>query len=147
MIRHCTLKGYTVLGGLSKLIKAFERDTRVQDIVTFSCMDWSDGSNYEKLGFSITERIPPYCFWINSNDTSPVRTYERQLPEVLFEEFKATQIAREHYQEFHPMRRNNSQTQDPVAKKAWVDFLAAKGYYPIHTAGTLKMIRLVKRPN
>eukprot|EP00466_Bigelowiella_natans_P001919 jgi/Bigna1/140685/aug1.57_g15393 len=125
MIRHCTVQDYTILGGLSKLIK-----TRVwqmfdiaslntaaaiapagffvgckhdlyeyaaapsaaiitndaQDIVTFSCMDWSDGQNYLKLGFTITERIPPYCFWINQ--TGKVRTYERQLPESLFEEFK-----------------------------------------------------------
>uniref|UniRef100_A0A7S0DIS6 Uncharacterized protein n=1 Tax=Amorphochlora amoebiformis TaxID=1561963 RepID=A0A7S0DIS6_9EUKA len=146
LIRHCSEQGISVLGGLSKFLKAFERDTRAEDVVTFSCCDWSDGTNYEALGFTVLEKQAPYCFWVCNEDTR--RTYERQLPDYLFDEFQNTlesKYASGFFPNWHKVRRNNSQVTDPVAKKVFVEFMVSKGYFPIHTAGTLKMVRIVKR--
>ena len=51
LIRFCSKNGYTVVGGLSKLLHQFIADRSPDDISTYADRDWSDGSAYTKLGF------------------------------------------------------------------------------------------------
>jgi hypothetical protein len=51
LIRFCSRNGYTVVGGMSKLLRRFIEDRAPDDISTYADRDWSDGSTYLKLGF------------------------------------------------------------------------------------------------
>ena len=51
LIRFCSRNGYTVVGGMSKLLYRFIGDRAPDDISTYADRDWSDGSAYAKLGF------------------------------------------------------------------------------------------------
>lgn len=62
LIRFCNARGYRVYGGLDKLLKHYVRLFKVNDIMTYSDIDWSDGAVYEKLGFKKKETLEPMAF-------------------------------------------------------------------------------------
>lgn len=64
-IRFCTKQGYVVVGGLSKLLKAFSRDFQPSDVMTYVDLDWSDGRLYEKLGFENAGLTEPQHYLVN----------------------------------------------------------------------------------
>lgn len=65
LIRYCSLNGYTVVGGLGKLIRHFIADHHPDDISTYADLDWSEGRTYEKLGFIRNGETPPQSFRLN----------------------------------------------------------------------------------
>ncbi len=59
LLRFCTQSNVTVLGGCSKLIKAFERDVEPDDIVTVLDRDWTSTRHDNWKGFhSVHTRAP-----------------------------------------------------------------------------------------
>lgn len=64
LIRFCNKAGFNVIGGLSKLIKAFCKDFSPGDIMTFTDRDWSQHSSLEKIGFVVKEVTAPINFWV-----------------------------------------------------------------------------------
>lgn len=62
MIGFCQISGYTVTGGLSKLIHAFVADKSPQHIATTVDLDWATGKGLHGLGFSKTEISQPLPF-------------------------------------------------------------------------------------
>lgn len=80
LIRFANLKGFTVVGGLNKLLKNFIREQNPDDIMTYSDSDWSDGTNYEKIGFERIEQTPPLAFCLDN------QTFIRKLSS--FDEFQ-----------------------------------------------------------
>ena len=55
----------TVVGGLSKLIKAFVNEINPSDIMTYTDLDWSKGQAYLKLGFKIHSQTAPQTYSMN----------------------------------------------------------------------------------
>ncbi len=64
-VGFCQKAGITVTGGLSKLLKTFERDKQPDHIATYIDCDWADGNAFKKLGFKITEELPALPFNID----------------------------------------------------------------------------------
>lgn len=62
LIRFAVKAGYSISGGLSKLLKHFIRQYHPQDIMTYADKDWSNGKAYEKLGFVLTDTLSPQWF-------------------------------------------------------------------------------------
>jgi len=56
LIRFCHKADYLVTGGISKLVKAFFKDFKPNDIMTYADRDWSQQSSLETIGFK-TETI------------------------------------------------------------------------------------------
>ena len=73
LIRFANYKGFTVVGGLNKLLKMFIDEQAPDDIMTYADADWSDGTNYEKIGFERIELTPPLTFELNNE------TFTRKL--------------------------------------------------------------------
>lgn len=73
LIRFANYKGFTVVGGLNKLLKMFIDEHAPDDIMTYADADWSDGSNYEKIGFERIELTPPLTFELDNE------TFTRKL--------------------------------------------------------------------
>jgi hypothetical protein len=65
LIRFASLKGYVVVGGMDKLMKAFTNEHQPFDIMSYADRDWSDGRSYEKLGFSKIENTSQQTLYIN----------------------------------------------------------------------------------
>ena len=65
LIRFANLLNCTVVGGLDKLLKAFIKELKPDDIMTYADRDWSDGRSYERLGFERVEATAPQLFWLN----------------------------------------------------------------------------------
>jgi hypothetical protein len=67
LIRFAVKAGYSVTGGLSKLIAGFAADLEPQDIMTYADRDWSTGDAYHRLGFQQTGILEPQYFALTEN--------------------------------------------------------------------------------
>ncbi|TYR37219.1 hypothetical protein FXV77_04150 [Sphingobacterium phlebotomi] len=68
LIRFCHKAGYRVVGGISKLLKAFTEDFHPNDIMTYVDRDWAQVSNLHTLGFREQGHTSPQAFWIVDKD-------------------------------------------------------------------------------
>lgn len=64
-VRYASIPGVRVVGGMGKLLKAFIEEVHPQDIMSYSDIEWSDGSVYEKLGFRKIGNRAPVNFVVN----------------------------------------------------------------------------------
>ncbi len=67
LIRYCTKNNVTVVGGLDKIIKHYEREMSPNHIMTYIDLDWGRGDAFRKIGFSATETKEPITYWVNSH--------------------------------------------------------------------------------
>ncbi|MBI2279645.1 MAG: hypothetical protein HYU68_03010 [Bacteroidetes bacterium] len=90
LIRFCNKLDYTVVGGLSKLLKYFITQYQVDDVMTYIDKDWSDGKSFIQLGFEVVgekHQFPHYVdlnqkqFTQESNET--VTIYKSGLMKLL----------------------------------------------------------------
>lgn len=59
LIRFATKSGYTIVGGLGKLLRHVSELFDVDDIMTYADRDWSIGKGYAKLGFEPPSETEP----------------------------------------------------------------------------------------
>lgn len=59
LVRYVNHRGYRVIGGASKLLKAFERDVQPTKMVTYSDLRYSHGKLYRALGFEHSHNSEP----------------------------------------------------------------------------------------
>ncbi|RZK20087.1 MAG: hypothetical protein EOO86_05620 [Pedobacter sp.] len=67
LIRFAVKAGYSVTGGLSKLITYFSEQYSPNDLMTYADRDWSAGEAYIKLGFEQTAILVPQYFNLNDD--------------------------------------------------------------------------------
>ena len=63
--RYATSK--TVVGGFTKLLNYVERLFSNPKIITFADLRWSDGTLYEKAGFTLDKKLKPDYQWVVGN--------------------------------------------------------------------------------
>ncbi len=71
LIRFANKQGFTVTGGLQKLIKHFIREKHAQHIMTYIDLDWGNGNSFAKMGFKDKGNTPEHLFYIDP------KTYKR----------------------------------------------------------------------
>ncbi len=89
LIRFANLKGFTVVGGLNKLLKNFIREQNPDDIMTYADSDWSDGTNYEKLGFERIAQTPPLNFILDNQTLTRKTSPHNEFPDPSFTIYNA----------------------------------------------------------
>ena len=63
LTRFCTRKGYTIIGGLTRLLSYFKKNYEWNKIVSYSNNDLCTGEIYQKLGFNqVSEQIDFYYY-------------------------------------------------------------------------------------
>lgn len=77
--RFANKNGFTVVGGMNKLLKHFLQLVHAQHIMTYIDKDWSDGSGYQKIGFKIIDETPPQTYWVKQDEW--IRYSENNPPE------------------------------------------------------------------
>lgn len=83
LLRFANLINTTVVGGMNKLLSAFEKDFKPDDIMTYADLEWSDGASYRQLGFEAVSDKSPIPFWVDA--TSYLRFSSRQEEKDLIE--------------------------------------------------------------
>lgn len=64
LLRFCTVKNYRVIGGASKLLKAFNVDYNYPSLISYSDRRYSYGNVYSALGFEYSHTTSPnYWYW------------------------------------------------------------------------------------
>jgi len=92
--RFCSIPGVSVVGGASKLLRAFEKTCEPTTLVTYADRRWSEGKVYEALGFDfVGVTAPGYWYFLpnegirihrftlrkNSTDNPALTEYENRL--------------------------------------------------------------------
>lgn len=67
LIRFAVKSGFSVSGGLSKLISNFQSEIKPNDLMTYADRDWSAGEAYLKLGFIQTSILESRHFTLDHN--------------------------------------------------------------------------------
>lgn len=112
LVRFASKDGLTIVGGLSKLIKHFLKEVKINDLMTYGDRDWSLGKGYDKLGFKLTKITDPAFLYLDQKKM--VRYFPHRLPKNILSDF---------------------QKQDKLNLE---DYLAANSYIKIFNTGNLK---------
>lgn len=112
LVRFASIAGLTIVGGLSKLIKHFLKQIKVDDLMTYADRDWSLGKSYDKLDFMLSEVTEPSYLYVNT--TTLIRYFVHRLPKNILSAFEAQNVLN------------------------LDDFLAANGYCKLFNTGNLK---------
>jgi hypothetical protein len=67
LIRFAVKAGYSITGGLSKLIAYFAETYKPNDLMTYADRDWSAGEAYTKIGFTQTAIVEPHTYILDEN--------------------------------------------------------------------------------
>ncbi|WP_316808791.1 hypothetical protein [Pedobacter agri] len=84
LIRFAVKSGYSVTGGLSKLLKYFFNQYKANDIMTYADRDWSVGESYLTLGFDQTAVLAPHYFSINEDMQRNIVQADESLQKQIF---------------------------------------------------------------
>lgn len=90
LVRFATQSGFTIVGGLSKLINHFLQQVNVNDLMTYADRDWSLGQGYDKLGFQFSGITKPVIFYIDTKTMH--RHYVHRLPKKILTAFDAQNV-------------------------------------------------------
>jgi hypothetical protein len=112
LVRFASKGGLTIVGGLSKLIKHFTKQIKLNDLMTYADRDWSLGKGYDKLGFTLSEITEPAFLYVNRETL--IRYFPHRLPKTILLAFEA----------------QNDLNLD--------DFLALNGFVKLFNTGNLK---------
>lgn len=66
LVRFCSKNGTTIIGGLDKLVKHYEREFQPDHIMTYIDKDWGSGEAFLRIGFSKVSERNPIKFCINT---------------------------------------------------------------------------------
>lgn len=86
LIRSCSLKHHTVVGGFQKLLNHFQKNQKPSSLITYANRAYSSGDVYEKTGFRKLKNTPPsYSYWKPNTKTllSRYQTQKHKLKNVL----------------------------------------------------------------
>ncbi|KAL3934352.1 MAG: hypothetical protein SGBAC_009912 [Bacillariaceae sp.] len=67
LLRFCAQRNAFVVGGISKLCKAFIKDVKPDDLVTVVDRDWGAGSGWHSIGFHTVATMDPLAMIVNPN--------------------------------------------------------------------------------
>ena len=68
IIRIASILGTVIVGGVSKMLRYFERLYKPKSIVSYANRRWSMGNVYEKLGFRLDHISMPNYFYFKKNE-------------------------------------------------------------------------------
>ena len=91
LIRYCSVSGFNVVGGASRLFKRFVSRYSPKLVMSYSDIGWNTGNLYTQLGFQLVgQSAPAYYYTRNYRDfENPVKYQKHKLPSLL-SKFDAT---------------------------------------------------------
>ena len=65
LLRFSNKKGYSVIGGASKLFSHFIKENNPIEVISYADRRWSKGNLYEQLNFNFSHTSEPKLFLCN----------------------------------------------------------------------------------
>lgn len=65
LIRFATKENFTIIGGLSKLLKHYVKAIAPNDVMSYADRDWSIGKGYLSSGFRLKAETPPAIVYLD----------------------------------------------------------------------------------
>lgn len=89
LLRYCSRRNWAVVGGFSRLLKAFERGHNPESLISYANRRWSVGNVYKQNGFQKRKwnSKPSYVYSNNSGIVSRYQAQRHNLPKLLGEQF------------------------------------------------------------
>ncbi len=84
LIRFAVKAGYSISGGLSKLISFFATTHQPNDLMTYADRDWSAGEAYIKLGFKQKAILEPQVYMLDENLNRQLKKDDRTFVNEVF---------------------------------------------------------------
>ncbi len=81
LLRFCSKNGYSVIGGLDKLLQAYIREYKPDTLMTYIDLEWGRGDAFLKLGFKPAGKKTPVSFFVNKKNGE-------RIPEKYFSDFE-----------------------------------------------------------
>jgi hypothetical protein len=81
--RFASLQGYTVIGGLGKLLHHFKENFHPAHLMTYADADWGKGNGYQKLGFAFASHTEPLSFLLHPKELIRIPLSRLQPSEIL----------------------------------------------------------------
>jgi hypothetical protein len=63
--RLATKIGYSVIGGVSKILKSFEKLAKPKTLISYCCKDYFNGNTYLNVGMKLVKETKPSLFFVN----------------------------------------------------------------------------------
>ena len=120
--RFAVKHGYSVCGGASKLLTAFEREVHPESIVSYSDCDLFTGDVYAKLGF-VRDGYSTHYFWTTGRKAIGRRQCQLKCLEKI-----------------HPDLYREALEKDATNKEDYV--MEALGYHKVFRAGRLRWVKM-----
>lgn len=100
--RYASLPDMRVSGGMGKILNAFIKDVQPDDIMSYTDLEWSEGSVYKALGFNEEMIKEPVYFEIDPQtwERTPIRTEMKKGRSVLTEEYDSNTLGKLFYRNF-----------------------------------------------
>ena len=151
LIRYCSCRGESVVGGISKLLKAFARDAAPDEVVTVIDRDWGAGGGWATLGFRPLKRLPPVTFYVGPDGLrrhpgSGPNPHRRRLPAEVIAALEEEQAKEDdHTAAISPITTSGVAAAAGAyeAAAAAERLLAARGYYAVRDAGAERHLLLL----
>lgn len=90
LIRFCSLRGFNVIGGVSKLFKYFLDNYKPKTIITFANRRFSNGDVYLKLGFKLLSISEPNYYYFKYPNLVLLKQQNLQKDKIIiFDETKS----------------------------------------------------------
>ena len=139
LIRYCSSRGVTVVGGISKLLAAFTRDASPDEIVTVIDRDWGAGDGWRTLGFTPLKKLPPVTFFVGPDGLrchpgAGPNPHRRRLPPQILDDLAASG---------EQAAPTDDDVESDEAEAATERFLAARGYFAVRDAGAERHLKMV----
>lgn len=154
LIRYCSRRGESVVGGISKLIAAFRREMAPDDIVTVVDRNWGAGDGWRSLGFEPVQRMPPATFFVGPDGArchamgGGRNPHRRQLPESILADFAAADAVESSAATDCAATASTAAGAPPPASRlsALAEFAAERRYFSVHDAGARRLLLLLRAP-
>jgi hypothetical protein len=78
LLRYAGKIGHTIIGGASRLFKAFLKDTGIKTLKSYADKSMFTGSMYERLGFTLEGQTQINYWWIVNGERRHRFTYNKQ---------------------------------------------------------------------
>ncbi|GAX13814.1 hypothetical protein FisN_30Lh110 [Fistulifera solaris] len=134
LLRFCTQSNVTVLGGCSKLVKAFERDVEPDDIVTVLDRDWTSTRHDNWKGFYSVHTRAPLPLAVREGQRYHLIGASYQIPTNSSKAGSQRQfVPWSVYQELN-------ECQDAPSAQS---YLESHGYHLLYDAGVERLLKIV----
>ena len=118
LLRFANKKGYTIIGGASKLFSHFIKENNPIEIISYADRRWSKGNLYEQLNFNFSHTSEPSYFYVIGSERKNRFGYRK---DILISKYGCSPTDTEH------------------------NFCKSKGWYRIYDCGT-KVYKWKKQP-